>query len=255
MSNKIWAVLPAAGTGQRMSASLPKQYLLLDGMPIAQRAIESLAASKLCEAFVVVLRSDDQHFKQQVLPVLDHALAARLQYAAGGVDRAASVLAGLETLAAQADDNDWVLVHDIARPLVSAADVLRLYQQVSERADDGLAGGILATPIHDTIKRAARVQNEASVAAGAVDYEVAASEDRSLLWAAQTPQMFRYATLRDALCTARDNAVTVTDEAMAIERIGGRVLLVASRDPNIKITTDLDLAQAGFLLSQESGAN
>ncbi len=246
MSDKVWAVLPAAGVGQRMSAALPKQYLELAGAPMIQHALEAIAGSGLCEALVVVLAPGDEAFENKVMPGLANAIRDQLQFAQGGADRAASVLAGVEHLAMSAGEQDWVLVHDVARPLVSGADVTRLYRQVVDQLDEGIAGGILAARLHDTIKRAT-----ADVKAGA---EIARSEDRSLLWAAQTPQLFRLGQLREALRSAREAGVAVTDEAMAIERAGGRVALVPSGSNNLKVTTEQDLALAEMLLGNRSEA-
>ena len=246
MPEQVWAVMPAAGVGRRMSADLPKQYMTLAGVTIIQRTLSAIAACGLCEGLVLVLSVDDDRFASDVLPQLDATVRERLQVVEGGSDRAASVLAGVESLGGRAGDSDWVLVHDVARPLVSAGDIDNLYRQVTRRASDDIAGGILAERLHDTIKRAT-THGEGSA-------EIARSEDRALLWAAQTPQLFRIGQLRAALQSARDAGVVVTDEAMAIERAGGRVLLVAGSAANLKITTRRDLALAKLLLGASGEA-
>lgn len=222
-----WAVVPAAGLGRRMQSDTPKQYLPVAGQTIIQHTIQRLLSWGFLELVVVVLGPDDDRWRK--LPLSGDS---RVRTVVGGSERCDSVLAGLDALSDQAAASDWVWVHDACRPCVARADVLRLRAAV---ADDSV-GGLLAVPIAETVKRA-----DASV-------RVEQTLDRSKLWLAQTPQVFHYAVLREALLAARQAGDIVTDEASAIEQAGLGALLVKGDPSNIKLTRPEDLALVGAIL-------
>lgn len=224
-SAPLWCVVPAAGRGSRFGGAVPKQHLLLAGKPLLLHTLHVLATHPRIAGIVLVLAADDTRWPG------DAIAGTPLRRADGGTERADSVLAGLRALRDVVATEEFVLVHDAARPCVRHADITRLM----ERAVDG---GLLAAPLRDTLKRAD--------AAG----RVAATEPREARWRALTPQMFRYAALVDALARASADGVAITDEAMAMERAGHRPLLVEGAEDNIKVTTPADLALAEFLLTR-----
>lgn len=228
-SVNYWVVIPAAGTGSRMQSDTPKQYLQLAGKPVLQHALECFLQHPRIRAVVVVLAADDPYW-----PALSIASHDRVMTSTGGSERCHSVLNGLKTLADVAAGNDWVLVHDAARPCLTGADLDRLLDTVGDHA----VGGILAAPVRDTMKR------------GGADHEIAATVDRRDLWHAMTPQMFRYEKLLKALSTALENHEMVTDEAQAMEMTGVKPLLVEGHISNIKITQMGDLDVAKFYLQR-----
>ena len=233
---RAWLVVAAAGVGQRFSADRPKQYVELMGRPIAEWTLASLAQFSDFAATVVAVAEGDAFFSSLSLPQQSQPL----HRVAGGDCRAVSVLNALNFLADKASDNDWVMVHDIARPLLTVGAIERLLSAVEGHS----VGGILAVPLHDTIKR-----SERSVAPDAIGV-VSKTLDRSHLLAAQTPQVFRYALLRRALREALEQGRAVTDEAAALEAMGKEVLAVVGCAQNIKITRPEDLALAAFYLQQ-----
>ncbi|MEZ5613947.1 MAG: 2-C-methyl-D-erythritol 4-phosphate cytidylyltransferase [Rhodocyclaceae bacterium] len=226
-----FALVPAAGTGSRMGDEQPKQYHLLAGRPMIRHALEVLCASpRIQRVFVVLAERDDlwERFDWSELGVKLSLLHC------GGPTRADSVLNGLTAISAVVKPDDWVLVHDAARPCLSAALLDGLIEQVG---NDG-TGGILAVPVADTLKRAG------------TDGRIEATVPREHLWQAQTPQMFRYGLLCEAM--ARSNR-TVTDEASAVEALGYRPLLAASDASNLKVTYPADLALAERILLERKG--
>jgi 2-C-methyl-D-erythritol 4-phosphate cytidylyltransferase len=225
------AIIPAAGIGARMGADLPKQYLTLNGDTLLEHSLRALLACPQIAAVVVALHPEDELARG--LPVLQDPRVLRVE---GGVERCDSVLAGLDALAAKAADTDWALVHDAARPCVRPEDIERLIDAVAASG----TGGILAEPIVDTVKQAGD------------DGLVAGTLDRSRLWRAQTPQMFRLLELRNALVNARDQGLAVTDEASAMELAGMAVQLVPGSRYNLKITVPADLALAEWYLHQSA---
>jgi 2-C-methyl-D-erythritol 4-phosphate cytidylyltransferase len=230
---RVWAVVPAAGKGLRAGGNLPKQYLPLKGGTVIQCTLDRLSALPLEAIIVPVAPGDD---RAALLAYRDPAL---IRFVSGGAERADSVLAGLESIADLAADDDWVLVHDVARPCVRIEDIETLLREVASHP----AGGLLANRVRDTMKRAN-------------GDEVAETVPRDQLWHALTPQVFRYGPLRDALQAAREAGVAVTDEAQALERLGEHPLLVEGARDNIKITwpEDLQMAEAFLRLQEEAGA-
>jgi 2-C-methyl-D-erythritol 4-phosphate cytidylyltransferase len=221
---RLHALIPAAGRGARYGGDLPKQYLALGGATMLEHAIAALLADSRIDRVVVVVAPDDARIDALRLDARVHV--ARV----GGDSRAASVRAGLDALHGLAAADDWVLVHDAARPCLSPRDLAALINQVAADA----VGGLLAQPLADTLKRGEGGR-------------VAVTLDRSGLWRAATPQMFRIGLLRRAL-DAPGVLETVTDEASAVEQLGLAPLLVVCQATNLKVTTADDLPLACAIL-------
>lgn len=217
----IAAVIPAAGVGKRMQSELPKQYLQLHGKTILEHSASVLL--QLPVPLVIALSAQDAYFS--ATPLATHPA---VQTVRGGVERADSVLAALQLL--NSEQFPWVLVHDAARPLVQLSDIQQLIQQCLPSGH----GGILASPVRDTMKRGQQ--------------RVECTVERADLWHALTPQLFPTALLRQALSQALAAGVAVTDEASAMEWAGQPVQLIAGRSDNIKVTQPEDLALAAFYL-------
>jgi len=226
-----WAVVPAAGRGTRFGGDIQKQYLDVVGEPLLAHTLRALLAHANVQGAVVVLAADDAHW-----PGWREFAGKPLTTCVGGEARADSVLAGLGALPDDVRMDDFVLVHDAARPNLALADV----EQLLERGRNDPVGAILAAPVRDTLKRAGD------------DGGIDGTEPRERLWSALTPQLFRRLQLTRALEAARDAGVGITDESMAMERQGLRPLLVEGADDNFKITTPADLARFEFLLSQRT---
>ncbi len=224
---KYWVVVPAAGVGARIGAEVPKQYLKLHNKTILEHTLNTLLSYPLFEKILVVLSPDDVHW--QTLNFFHPKLITVI----GGAERYHSVLNGLQALEKLADENDWVLVHDAARPCLQHSDIDKLINQLSNHP----VGGILAAPLQDTIKQADAQKH------------IQATLDRKTIWQAFTPQMFRYGLLKNALQTAIQNNQSVTDEASAVELLGEKPVLVEGLRSNIKITTAEDLKLAEFYLA------
>jgi len=224
---RYFAVIPAAGTGRRLGAAQPKQYLAVGGRPMLRWSVDALLGAPWIERIVVVVAPDDQ----RAAAMLD-GLARVEVLAAGGATRRDSVLAGLRALASSgAGPRDWVLVHDAARPGLLPAHLGRLRAELATSP----VGGLLAVPVSDTVKQA-----------GEDRHSVVATLERDRLWLAQTPQMFRLGLLVDAI----DAHPSVTDEAAAIERAGHVPRLVEGGRANFKVTTAEDLALMQRLLER-----
>jgi 2-C-methyl-D-erythritol 4-phosphate cytidylyltransferase len=223
----FYALIPAAGAGTRFRAEQPKQYLALAGRPMLWHAVKSVCVPPV-ETVFVVLAPDDREFSRHDW----RAFEGRLEpFYCGGATRRDSVYNGMVAAMAAVDADDWILVHDAARPCLPAQDLANL---IAETRSDAI-GGILALPAADTVKTAAKDE------AGAL--RIAGTEDRGQLWLAQTPQMFRCGLLMEALKKAKP---PVTDEASAVEQMGLRPRLVAGSRENIKVTfaEDLKIAEA-----------
>lgn len=219
----VATVIPAAGVGKRMKADKPKQYLPLCGVTVLEQTLHRLKQVPALQQFYLALSPGDPYF-----PTLPLATDPHIQRVDGGAERANSVLNALVQIDAKAFP--WVLVHDAARPVVRVSDIELLIRCCIEAGQ----GGILATPVRDTMKRGST----------AVEHTV----DRVGLWHAYTPQLFPTALLRDTLQQALAQGVAITDEASAIEWAGLPVLLVQGHADNIKITQAEDLALAAFYL-------
>ncbi len=226
--SRFHALIPAAGSGARMGGERPKQYLDLNGRPVIAHTLAALARATRIARLVVVLAPDDREWDRHDWS----PWAGRLDVLrCGGASRADTVLNGLDAMAAWCATDDWVLVHDAARPCLPAAALTRLL----DLAGEDTVGGLLAVPVADTLKRAD------------TDGRVAATVPRTGLWQAQTPQMFRHGPLRAAL---RQAGGGMTDEASAIEQLGLRPRLVECDSRNLKITYPQDLRLASLILER-----
>lgn len=227
-----WILVPAAGSGSRMGASLPKQYLPLGDKSLLETTLERLLQLPDIAGLVLVLSPSDSYW-----PRLPLAADPRIHVVDGGRERADSVLNGLRFLAEKARPDDWVLVHDAARPCVRLADIARLRAALTKHP----VGGILGVPVSDTLKQVS-------------DNRIMATQDRSSLWQAQTPQVFRYGRLRDCLSQALSDGLAVTDEASALEAFGHHPLMVQGHTDNLKVTRAEDLQLARWILAQQTEA-
>ena len=230
---RYWAVIPAAGIGTRMEMTTPKQYLSLQGRPIMEHVLLRFCRHPDIAGIVVALAPEDPHWK--TLSVAGHE---KISTTTGGVERCHSVLNGLRALPAVADANDWVMVHDAARPCVRREDIDALLEQLVDHP----VGGLLGIPVADTMKRTDR------------DGNIIETVQRKGLWRALTPQMFRYEQLLQALQAALDQDKLVTDEAAAMEISGHMPRMVEGHADNIKITRPQDLVLAELFLRQQENA-
>jgi 2-C-methyl-D-erythritol 4-phosphate cytidylyltransferase len=225
----VWVAVPAAGSGSRMHSDIPKQYLEVAGRRLAEHTLAALLGAARVREIVVAIAPGDRHWH-----TLHDALRRRVRTVPGGTDRASSVLNALGGFSCRPAPEDWVLVHDMARPCVRT----ELVDAMIEELWGDEVGGLLALPVADTLKRAdgeRRVQQ---------------TVDRNGLWRAQTPQMFRFGTLERALGEACAAGVEITDEAMAIERMGLKPRLVAGSVDNIKVTVAEDMELAQYYLAR-----
>ncbi|MFD0740427.1 2-C-methyl-D-erythritol 4-phosphate cytidylyltransferase [Lysobacter koreensis] len=233
MDAPLWAVIPAAGRGTRFGGDIPKQYLQAAGQPLIAHALDALLAHPRVAGAMVALAPDDP-----LWPGWTERRGKPVSQCIGGGERADSVLAALRALPASVGDDALVLVHDAARPNLHADDLDRLIKAATAHAD----GAILAAPVRDTLKRAD------------ADTRIAATQPRDGLWRAMTPQAFRRGMLIAALEQAHAAGIAVTDEAMAVERLGARPRLVEGREDNLKVTTPADLALVHYLLARRDPA-
>lgn len=221
-------IIPASGSGSRMKTTIPKQYLRLEnGLSILDQSLKTLLKMDDIIGCVVAISQDDEHFQTSAYQKHGKMLAI----AEGGKERFHSVLNALKTLSEFANKDDWVLVHDAVRPCIKVSDVQSL---INELRDESY-GGILATPVLDTLKLAN-------------DAEVQKTVDREGLFQAQTPQMFKFGVLTKALESVISNNTHITDEAEAVSRMGGKVKIVIGSESNIKITVADDLHLANYYI-------
>lgn len=212
-----------------MESELPKQYIQLDnGLSVLDQTLKTLLEMEKIQGLVIAISANDAHFKHSEFYHHPKLLAV----ATGGKQRFNSVMNAMEVLKEHATADDWVLVHDAARPCVDPEDINHMIEQLQDHA----VGGLLATPVVDTIKYAHQ---------GVVQSTV----DRQNLWQAQTPQMYRFGVLSEALTCAINQGVEITDEAGSIENMGLKSKIIPGSKTNIKITTQEDLALANFYLS------
>ena len=230
---KIWAIVPAAGIGSRVGSSIPKQYIRVNGLSIIEHTLKKLAGCKEISKVIVALSKTDEYFIN-----LSTVHAYPIHIVEGGVERSDSVLSGLEYLKTIAADDDWVLVHDAARPCVLLEDINSLISKLKKHK----VGGILGLPVRDTMKR---------VSNSNMQCKIQSTVERENLWHALTPQMFRIGTLYSALVECKKNNLVITDEASAIEQVGLKPEMVEGRACNIKITQADDLQLAAFYLGQQ----
>jgi len=224
-----FALIPAAGTGMRFGGGEPKQYAPLAGSSLLRKSIDALNDAVVLDAIFVVLAPADKLYTERVGKVR----GVEALYC-GGSTRAESVKNGLAAIGRRAEADDWVLVHDAARPCVDVTTLNRLLYELEHEP----VGGLLAVPLADTLKRA-----EAGAGLRAMS-----TESRDGLWCAQTPQMFRFAILQHAFRNA--DIARITDEAQAVEALGVKPRLVQGSPSNIKITYPEDVALAEAILEQ-----
>lgn len=225
---RFHVIIPAAGSGSRMAADAPKQYLNLLAKPLIQHVLEVFEAAKKISSIHIILSADDRHWSGVKL----NANSKCQVHYCGGDTRADTVLNGLLAITQQVSDDDWVLVHDAARPGLTN----QLLSHLLTTLENDAVGGLLALPLADTLKRADAQQR------------VSATVPRADLWQAQTPQMFRYAMLKEALSKFNGSP---TDEAEAIEALGFKPSLVNGELRNLKITYAQDLAVVSALMQLE----
>lgn len=227
-THRCFALIPAAGNGSRMGAGPPKQYALIAGKPMLRHVLDTFAASQPIKHTFVVVSTGDEYIKGMMADAPHLAERITVIYH-GGTTRRTSVLNGLREIRPHASDDDWVLVHDAARPGLTGDLIDKLIDAV--RNDS--VGGLLAMPVTDTLKRS-------------IDRRVQATVPREGLWAAQTPQMFRYALL----CRALENFSHVTDESSAVEALDLHPKLVEGSPRNFKVTLPHDIELAELYLKE-----
>lgn len=234
----IWAVLPAAGIGRRMGSAIPKQYLSINGVPLLLHSLRRLSAVKEIQKIVVVIHPEDSRWAD-----LEESIAVefgnRIITVMGGDERYQSVLNGLTEMAGFADKDDWVLVHDAVRPCVRTSDIENLISKVSLHP----VGGLLGSAVDNTLKRVGE------------DLAVIETVDRESYWNALTPQMFRFAQLKESIEGVVASGEQVTDEAAAMEVAGFKPIMVAGNKDNIKITHEADLLLASQILKNQASNN
>ncbi|AIY42023.1 2-C-methyl-D-erythritol 4-phosphate cytidylyltransferase [Collimonas arenae] len=226
---RYFALIPAAGVGTRLGATIPKQYMQLAGQPMLAHVLTTFAAASLISHVFVVVSADDGYIAD-LMAAAPHLQGRVTVLFHGGASRQESVLNGLQAIRQQVDEEDWILVHDAARPGLTQS----LIQHLITTLGGDLVGGLLALPVVDTLKR------------GDQNARVAQTVERAALWAAQTPQMFRYSLLTRALILAD----AVTDEAGAVELLGLQPRLVEGSPRNFKVTLPHDVALAEMFLKE-----
>lgn len=227
--DKYWALVPAAGMGKRMGSKTPKQYLKLHDKEVLAWTLQTLSQLDYLEKIVLVLNADDNYFSDHLAQDFPE-----VSVVGGGEERQDSVANGLNYIKTLAKDDDWVFIHDAARPCLTRSDIDKLRNALLNNE----TGGILASCIKDTLKQAD------------VELNVSSTLNRDEHWLAATPQMFRLGIMLDAYSKAAESKQRVTDEASAVEALGVPVKIVEGRSDNIKITSNEDLVYAEFLLKK-----
>ena len=239
MSNnqRVWVIIPAAGIGKRMQSSIPKQYLKIDNRTILEHTLNCFISHADIAGIIVVLNSDDYYWKTVQKNLLSKSKP--VYTVEGGTERSDSVMQGIDYLLMieRIHDNSWIMVHDAARPCLLKKDIDALLSVRNQSS----AGGLLASPVRDTMKRA--IPNSK---------KISRTESRDNLWHALTPQLFRIGELKEALEHCLEKGIEVTDEASALEAVGKSVLLIEGSSNNIKVTQTDDLELATLLLTSPS---
>jgi 2-C-methyl-D-erythritol 4-phosphate cytidylyltransferase len=231
-SPSVWAVIAAAGTGSRLNASMPKQYLPINGCSLAEHTLRAVLGVAGIREITVAIAADDRYWNE-----LPATMREQVRVVHGGMDRAESVWRAIGGFSAVAQENDWILVHDMARPCITP----QLIESLMDALRDDPVGGLLAIPVVDTLKRADGTGH------------VVATLERGELWRAQTPQMFRCGVLMRALRHARDSGIACSDESMAVEAIGLQPRLVPGSEQNLKVTVVEDMQLAEYYLKRRRG--
>lgn len=234
-----WAVIPAAGVGKRMQSQTPKQYIPLFEKSILFHTLSLFIQYPKINGIVVAISEGDEYWPEveQQLADWQRQLNSEVPIlvAPGGQERSDSVLNALLHIQNKLSQSDWVLVHDAARPCLIESDIDKLIEQLAEQE----IGGLLGLPMADTVKMCS------------TDQLVQKTVDRSQLWRALTPQMFRYGVLCQGLLNARDNGLAITDESSAVELLGYQPVMIEGHNENIKITHPDDLALAQKFLTKD----
>lgn len=228
---KCWAVIPAAGIGERVGSSIPKQYIVIAGKTILEHSISPFVNNSRIVGITIALNPQDKHFDALNIKTT----SKKIHSVIGGVTRAHSVLSALESIEDKLDENDYVLVHDAARPCLLMRDLDHLID-VCIRHE---VGGILGSPVSDTIKQ---VENS----------NIVNTLDRANIWRAYTPQMFKLGVLRSAIQKVFTDNISITDEASALEYEGYQPCMVEGDALNIKVTTAEDISLAEMFLQKET---
>jgi len=233
VSQQVWVVIPAAGIGKRMQTETPKQYLKINNKTIIEHTLECFSQNPAVNGIIVALSSEDEYWNH----LRNNSSDKPLYTVDGGNERSDSVMSALEYLLVveNASEDSWVMVHDAARPCLSKKDIDALLAL----RDDDCVGGILATPVRDTMKRTSPDT-----------LQISKTEDRENLWHALTPQMFRLGKLNEALKYCFEKNIEISDEASAIEITGESPLIVEGSGNNVKVTHPEDLDLVNYLLSR-----
>ncbi|MDH5370583.1 MAG: 2-C-methyl-D-erythritol 4-phosphate cytidylyltransferase [Gammaproteobacteria bacterium] len=226
----IWVIIPAAGVGRRMGSDIPKQYLTLNGKTVIEHSLSLFDAHESVSEIILAISKDDEYWSS-----LKVNLSKPIHVVEGGTERCDSVLNGLIFLECKANDNDWVLVHDAARPCLRTEDLTLLVSELQQHD----VGGILAIPVRDTMKRS----DSKNI--------IKETVERENLWHALTPQMFRFKILKDSIESALNDNKNVTDESSAVELAGFQPVLVEGHADNLKITRPEDLTLAAYYLKKQ----
>ena len=237
---RYWFIVPAAGSGSRFGGERPKQYAPFAGSTVIENTLGRLLE---LDALAIVLAFSPDDSCWQSLDISKHQ---KIRTCAGGAERADSVYLALQSIADEAEEADWVLVHDVARPCVRVADIRLLIEALSDHP----VGGLLATPVSATLKRVGSSEYTDTTNVKTVG-GVLETVPREHLWAAATPQMFRYGLLKKALQQCNDAGISPTDEAGAIERLGLQAEIIEGHSDNLKITHGADLALAEAILAYQ----
>lgn len=232
-SSRCWVVIPAAGIGQRMGANFPKQFLQVEGRSLLRHTLDIFLNHPRINGITVALSQGWEDYCTDLPDLPDY-----LQMAPGGKERSESVLNALKALRARVEPRDWIIVHDAARPCLPREDLDRLLDSLEGEP----VGGLLASPSTDTLKW---VDEQGR--------QVVRTLDRSRVWRAMTPQMFRYDLLHQALVHARVQAIPVTDEASALEAMGFSPRLIEGSAVNLKVTRpeDLEMVRSCIIQRQQ----
>ena len=227
--NKYWVVIPAAGIGRRMGGDIPKQYVSVNGKTIVEHTIDNFIGRKEIENICIAISESDKHW-----PTLPISKNKKMITTIGGSERYESVYNGLCALKDKANDDDWVLVHDAVRPCLKKSIIDRLITGISSND----VGGILALPCFETMKK---VNN---------NRHIEETINREIIWRAQTPQVFKYKKLLLAIEKAINENIHITDEAMAMELLNYKPIVIMGDEKNIKITHQTDLKHLELFLKE-----
>ena len=234
----IWAILPAAGIGRRMGSTIPKQYLTIDGVPLILHSLRRLSAVSEIQKIIVVIHPEDNRWAKLQESIVEE-FENRIITVMGGDERYQSVLNGLTAVTELAASDDWVLVHDAVRPCIRTSDIENLISKVSLHP----VGGLLGSAVDNTLKKVG------------ADLSVIETVDRESYWNALTPQMFRFAALKESIEAVVASGEQVTDEAAAMEVAGFKPIMIAGHKYNIKITVESDLVWASQILKNQASDN